>query len=86
VQVLRADSERQIRAFDQQRALNHHLAGLTAYAYHSPKKMPRYKPTSEAAKAKAGPEPVNTEWARAQVSAFFTSFKVNAQAKKKRKG
>ena len=51
--------------------LNHHLAGLTAYAYHAPKKMPKFKPASEKAKGSAKAEPVNSEWARAQVSAFF---------------
>lgn len=44
--------------------------------------MPKFKPTNEAEKKAARAEPQNTEWARAQVSAFFLGFKAQAKGRK----
>lgn len=35
--------DRHDREFEDRRQLDHHLAGLIAYAHHQPDKMPKYK-------------------------------------------
>lgn len=65
VQVLQAEARRQARDWDERRALNHHLAGLIAYAYHAPGKMPSF----EAAGAEA--KPVDPEIGNAQVRSYL---------------
>lgn len=39
----RREAER-MAEFERQRALNHQLAGLISFAFHSPKDMPEYEP------------------------------------------
>ena len=41
--ILRGLGTRRQRDFDEQRALSHYLAGLVAYAFHQPDKMPEFK-------------------------------------------
>ena len=64
--ILGAIRDRRDAEFDRERALNHELAMLTSYAYHSPKKMPKYKP-SKAKKDDKADEALS----QAQVRGFF---------------
>lgn len=53
VWVLEGQAKRQAREFDERRALNHHLAGLVAFAHHDPTNMPEFKPLAAALDPKA---------------------------------
>jgi hypothetical protein len=76
VTMLSADRDRREADIETQRAINHELAALTAYAYHNPKKMPKYKPRGEKR------TPASDELANAKVFGFFVGL---AQSSKKKK-
>lgn len=42
--IIKAASERMRRDFEERRVLNTELANLVAFAFHSPGKIPAYKP------------------------------------------
>lgn len=46
--ILRASSERRRGEYERQRAIAHEQAALNSFAYHAPKKLPRYKPIKKA--------------------------------------
>jgi hypothetical protein len=77
VMILGADRERREADVEMQRALNHEAAALTAYAYHSPKKMPKYKPRGDKR------SPASDDLANAKAFGFFVGL---ANMSKKKKG
>lgn len=62
--LLEGFEKRTMRDFEHQRALNHEMAGLVAFAHHSPNKIPRYKPVRTESEAA-------DDLAQAKVRGFF---------------
>lgn len=61
--ILGAKRDQREADVERDRALNYEMAVLTSYAYHAPRKMPKYKPQ----KAPKGSD----DLAQAQVRGFF---------------
>jgi hypothetical protein len=75
--VLNADGERRRGEYERARAVAHEGAALNSYAYHSPKKMPRYKPN----KKRGQSQKADQEIALAHARGFFRAMA--ARSKKK---
>lgn len=61
---MKAKSEARIAEHDDARARNHELAQLVAYAFHSPKAMPKFKTTRAKQKPKADEDAVRAFFIR----------------------
>lgn len=64
--MIEGANARRVADFEAQRALNNEMARLVAFAFHSPKKLPDYKPMNRKQQLQASPQ-VDDE----RVRAFF---------------
>ena len=71
--VLDGAQAKRMRDHDDARARNYELAGLIGYAYHDPKKMPKFEASGAAQKS--------DELAHEQVRGFFISLAMSAKDK-----
>ena len=70
--ILGALGTGQQERFEEQRQLNHELATWVAFAFHDPKKIPKYKPLKRRGRAPAGKPPAaSQELQHAQVRGYF---------------
>lgn len=68
--------------FEEQRQISHELAGLISYAFHDPKKLPKYEPVTGAKQdEKTGEPPVSQELQHAQVRGYFIGLAMRNGAK-----
>ena len=66
----------------EQRQISHELAGLISYAFHDPKKLPKYEPVTGTKKGeKTGEPPVSHELQHAQVRGYFIGLAMRNGAK-----
>ena len=74
--ILDAKREQREADFDRARWLNHEAAALTSFAYHAPKKMPKFKPT------KAKDDKADEAVAQELVRGHFIGLALQASKKK----
>lgn len=75
LKVVKLRNENRVAEFDAQRAVIHEAAHLNAYAYHSPKKMPKFKPSKAARK----PSELHPSQVEANAILFWQTMKTRAQ-------
>ena len=64
MRILKAEQERSLQEHEEARMRNFELANLISFAQHAPKKIPKYKPSSEpAAKPKGEADQVKARGA-----------------------
>ena len=78
VLILDGERKRRVREHDDARARNYEMATLTSYAFHSPNKMPNYKPS------RLEREVSSDEAAQAQVRAHFIALAMASESKRGR--